>query len=399
MSDYITLEAPKWVFNKITNWINYNYNDLTPINKETLINRLYHLWMRVEMSGKGDWVNIKQTELDCFFIKIKNKKHKYTFLRDILVEMDLLRINHKYSADKTKTKRGKAFSKSYITTKPTTFELIDFNFNINLITTNKTKDYWLKLYTNHSEQIELIYLLDVDIKAADKHLDHLISIGYKNKKGEPLTLEKKYIHINHLKLIKNKLLYFSIDKQSGRFFSSITGLFSELRQFITLNGENLIELDIKNAAPLMLSHFINNDKYKKDVEDGIFYDKLTTKLYGVEPNTPDWKQYRHKTKERLFRTIFFNNKELKSGDLYKHIKLEYNDLIDEINNIKQQELLWLKLQKLEVDIILDKLSRLNNNYISIHDAILIPPTFKHEFLLNLKQLFKEYNLKVSISIN
>jgi hypothetical protein len=51
--------------------------------------------------------------------------------------------------------------------------------------------------------------------------------------------------------IVNGDIFYSIDSTEGRFHSNITNMKKELRQFLRINGEPLINIDIKNSQPYL----------------------------------------------------------------------------------------------------------------------------------------------------
>ncbi len=53
--------------------------------------------------------------------------------------------------------------------------------------------------------------------------------------------------------IWNGDIFYSVDSTSHRFHSNLTNLPSALRQFVTINGKHLVNIDIKNSQPLIAS--------------------------------------------------------------------------------------------------------------------------------------------------
>jgi hypothetical protein len=63
--------------------------------------------------------------------------------------------------------------------------------------------------------------------------------------------------------LANKRFYYSIDENVGRFHSSLTNLKKEFRNYITYNGQRLVNVDIKNSQPLFSTILFNKDFYSK----------------------------------------------------------------------------------------------------------------------------------------
>jgi hypothetical protein len=99
---------------------------------------------------------------------------------------------------------------------------------------------------------------------------------YKNKQ-EAFVL-RRYYKIKHQ--IENWDLnkHISIDNAGGRLYSSITGLPSLFRNFLTYRGEQLVGYDLKNSQPL---HFLTmlKKEFWKSYTSGLSLKRLDNKLY------------------------------------------------------------------------------------------------------------------------
>jgi hypothetical protein len=58
--------------------------------------------------------------------------------------------------------------------------------------------------------------------------------------------------------ILNGDIYYSIDNTSGRFHSNVTNMARVLRQFLRINDEQLVNLDIKNSQPYLSTILLTN---------------------------------------------------------------------------------------------------------------------------------------------
>jgi hypothetical protein len=70
----------------------------------------------------------------------------------------------------------------------------------------------------------------------------------------------------------------------------------------------------------------------------------------------------------MYSKVFFNDRRLLSGVLYDAFEKFYPSLIKEINILKMDKL-WLKLQKIESDLIINNFDK-ENNCLTKHDAII-----------------------------
>jgi len=153
---------------------------------------------------------------------------------------------------------------------------------------------------------------DVDTYVSDYKLDEFEDYVMQNcKVNIPLA-----IMLNHNKskenensgkgvysnMIVNRLLgisrfihnnrYYNLSDKCGRLYSSFTELTSETRKslYMEINGEKRYfdELDMKNAAPCILSNILKveeeiDSNMLKDASDGIFYEKLLDETVGCNP--------------------------------------------------------------------------------------------------------------------
>jgi len=70
------------------------------------------------------------------------------------------------------------------------------------------------------------------------------------KKGKASDWQKRYRAIQAIDKIANKEFYYSVDDNVGRFHSNLTNLKKEIRNYITYDGQKLVNVDIKNSQPL-----------------------------------------------------------------------------------------------------------------------------------------------------
>ncbi|TWP28837.1 hypothetical protein ETU08_08315 [Apibacter muscae] len=110
--------------------------------------------------------------------------------------------------------------------------------------------------------------LTVDFKNAEKYLWDLYEKDKKNqfnifssegKKINPMArFNCRYIVL--LKLYKQQFLS-TVDSTAGRFHTVLTQLKSDLRQFVSYNGQKLVAIDIVNSQPYLSCVFFNKQKF------------------------------------------------------------------------------------------------------------------------------------------
>jgi hypothetical protein len=156
--------------------------------------------------------------------------------------------------------------------------------------------------------------------------------------------------------------------------------------FIKLKGKKVIEIDVKNCQPLLLATIINNVKYKKNVEEGVFYDNMAKKL----------NMKRDKFKVLSYKFIFFSNKKLNSGKIYNALNNLYPGFIAEINKLREKINISRELQKLESQIMVDAIGNMDCKMMLRHDAVFVyKEDYKH-IRSQVKMEFSKLGLKVQI---
>ncbi len=104
-----------------------------------------------------------------------------------------------------------------------------------------------KSVRNHSEQT--IYLNQLTIQ--DSFIDFIESHFKEN-------IDKYNYAIGSANRIWNGDIFYSVDNTSGRFHSNITNMPKELRQFLRIKNEPLVNIDIKNSQPYLSTIILTN---------------------------------------------------------------------------------------------------------------------------------------------
>ena len=338
------------------------------------------------------YTNIPRENFRTFKFKFKTKTYQYNELLNFLNNWDLIKINHKYCSKKQNNGSG-SFSKSYciktefLTDSKMTEVEIDFS---KIFKNTRNMDYWLKKYPEYTNLINDCYNTSIKIddfvswlyNNSGKKLEDKMINGFLTKRY--LTSERIIMYTNKALKLHFKNLWFKVSNE-GRFYSSITNLPSDCKEYLELYSKKIIELDVSNCQPLLLASLIKNLEYKKDAENGVFYDKMAAKI-GCK---------RLKFKNYSYKYLFFSNKILKSGIIYKAINECYPLLIEQINNIKKQNKLSLVLQKLESSIFIEQIGRLPHPKITIHDSVLVQIEDYNFFKKMIENEFQKLDLKVS----
>lgn len=78
--------------------------------------------------------------------------------------------------------------------------------------------------------------------------------------------------------IKNEKYKPNLSPSNCRYYTTIVGLKRELRKFLSVNGEELVEVDIKSSQPFILSTILNRN-FSTSTEDGYNVHTIYPELY------------------------------------------------------------------------------------------------------------------------
>jgi hypothetical protein len=327
-------------------------------------------------------------------VSFLKKQHNYLLVQSILVDTKLISRSSSYLNGNIKKDDGtikKAYCKSYKINDDLFFKL-DFE-------KSSTKEYWIDKYPDMKNIIEMIYQTSFDEKEVASFLyDKKNRLTNNNKKITP-KLIKHYLYLVkafNSRRFKKEMIDHDGKKKSifkltneGRFYNPVCFLPSLIRPFLKYRGEYLTEIDLKNSQPLLLATTVKNRKFKIAVEKGKFYDVLAKEL----------NIHRNEIKKLVMKYVLFGKNTLKSGKIYNAMTNKYGNLIHQINRLKQENNyeLWAVLQKKEADIFIKSLNDHNNNYIPIHDSILVTGDKVEYYLDKLDNIFKNMDIKPSFT--
>ena len=360
--------------------------NLTESEQSKIIKRLIELWMFIynkqisddeTISLKG-YTNIDKNELDKFSIKVGQVRFRYKQLLELISE--LVEVNDKYKVG--------SFSKGYrIITSSFGDSLSEIDIDLSKsFTIMKSKEYWIEKYPNHKHLIEDSYKSSIELgeylnwmfNNEGMELKPIIDGGFVKRR----FLNRDRIWHHFLLALKLNIsdLWFKVSNE-GRFYSSISNLPYTAIDFMKFNYQSIVDIDIKNCQPLLLSSILGECdgllQYKRDVEEGIFYEKMANEL----------NMSRNEFKTLSYRFIFFNPKPLLSGKVYSSMVNLYGGVIHEINKLNNDGRLSHKLQELESKIIVDNIGKLNIPKLLRHDQVICLKEHKE---LVVKELLKEF---------
>ncbi|MDD5361016.1 MAG: hypothetical protein PHN88_02720 [Ignavibacteria bacterium] len=303
------------------------------------------------------------------------------------------------------------------------FDVIDNNRDINRVIKNyfnpspsphPYEDRFFNLFLHFSISFEF---LTIEYEEAEKYIND----NYRND-------ENKRIHyLDCVTFIKDKYFFKRTDPKTGRFYSNITNLPRDLRQFLRYKNQKLIEIDIANSQPFLFNLVIeeylktaktskiigphkdgrkwkNRDEYKNITQEGRIYDYFRNE-WNKEYSQ---RKTRDEIKETFFKKIFFCTNRM--NYLYPESKLfkklfpnEYKIIIETKKN--DYKYLAYKLQKLEAEMMIyticNKLIMDNSNIglFTLHDSILTTQSNIDKVKVTILDEFKKnYGLEPKLKI-
>ncbi len=392
------IQIPTAILEEVNEQINQdpNFFNLKEKYKHKLLKASIKLWLFIYDRQINDdkifnlkgYTNINKKELDFIDILIEGKRYRYSDIIGILSMSGVISVNDRYSIGKfSKSIRIEtSFIKSNYTEINLDFDKLLFNC--------KDKSYWLNKYPEQYLLIEDAYNTNVNL---DKYIPWLsANIGsplkpvIKNGRviKRNLTEERAYYHLFLALKVNMKNLWFKLSDE-GRFYSSLSNLPSGSIQFLKLYGQETVAIDVKNCQPLLLSLLINNKNYSIDTQNGEFYSKVSNEL-NCDVDKFKILSYKH---------IFFNSNALKSGKIYNAMEKLYSGIMEQINNLKTNECLARKLQKVESDIFVKRIGKINIHKVLRHDEVIVVINNRDLMVKWILKEFKKFKLEVKVKVN
>lgn len=225
----------------------------------------------------------------------------------------------------------------------------------------------------------------------DIELNYTESNNYLNglKINNQIEYKKLQRNVMSITQIKDNNLFFKLDEY-GRMHTNFTILKREIRKkYLTIDGEQLMELDICNSQPLFLAvlmkrlmvikDFIKPDvtKYVNLVKNGLIYEELIHN--GVVED-------RDEAKIMMYRVLFGKNGNttIYNKSFYNIFPNVFNFIKDYKDSRKDYKSVSHILQKLESEFIFNNvishIMALNPKIkiFTVHDSICFPEKYKKE---------------------
>lgn len=241
-------------------------------------------------------------------------------------------------------------------------------------------------------------LLEMDIKKAKK------CISNRYTRDQHLDrLNSGYCSIN---LFSNEMKFISVDDTSNRLHCNLTNINAKLRQFLTVDGERLAQVDISNSQPLFLGMVMKNntmvdsvelDKYLGLVCSGQFYEFLAKKMPGKPLNLKD-EEVKKKFKKSIFSGVLFDENRVKLSKWELLFQKEFPTIFAAVREIKAENynVMAIMLQKMESTFIFNAVAVIDREIgkgkaplLTIHDSIVSTPEYIDMVQQIMEHLFEE----------
>ena len=308
--------------------------------------------------------------------------HLYNYYIDYLKEKEFIfLVSDYYGGKKARTYR---LNRQFVT------HIIRIKIYDKVLLKKHSIDYLKKSYLNYNNSP-----IPMDIRG--KLVDDLFDVEIDEENSLKLLKElKDSKEITFVKYMKNKMslenltdrnIFFKFDEY-GRMHTNFTILKREIRKnFLTIDGQPLTEVDLSNSQPLFLAVLIKQEltpsklinpeitRYFNLVDNGLIYEELMNKC-DIED--------RDEAKIMMYKVLFGIN-----GDSARYNKMFYKvfpTIYDFILNYKKDKKnyksLSYKLQNLESNFIYEQVIKhiIESNpeikIFTVHDSLCFPLKYK-----------------------
>lgn len=197
----------------------------------------------------SDYVSVNAT-------KLQGRVHEYRKYIDYLIDNNILECDYHYI--KGEKSLGYRFVEEFRTPVAT----------VDLHKTSLQKKARVVSKYNFQMQDKYDYLykwfnpdLQIDFSGSLDYLRQQYAVDNTDVKVKNPTRKFNSSFVSLHRLV-NQDYYFSIDSTAGRCHTNLTSIKSELRNFITYDGQQLVSIDIKNAQPCFSGLLLNPEFYR-----------------------------------------------------------------------------------------------------------------------------------------
>lgn len=206
---------------------------------------------------EGKWVYLNAQ-------KLRTITHEYKKYLDYLVDADILLYNHSYIVGERS--RGYRIAPNFYNG-----DLIQIpvdKHNLSLKRKLKEKKKEAKQVPEGSD--EYYYLtkwfngkLTIDKEGAFKCIDRLYPVSKSNfnRTSKSSKGAGRFKALRAIQKLSNGDFYYKVDDNIGRFHTNLTNIKKELRDYMSYDGQKLVNQDIKNSQPFLSGILFKQDFY------------------------------------------------------------------------------------------------------------------------------------------
>lgn len=258
------------------------------------------------------------------------------------------------------------------------------------------EDYFINIKIN---DIDYRYNINNAILFAKQNNSTLISFGNKKLKyyfvkdleqwKETKAIDLSIYYTRQLFNIENNIIYANRNETNNRLDTNLTNLKSDLWKYLTLDNEELLEIDIINAQFAILSHLFKVDDlfYELSIE-GKLYEYIAEHLNIT----------RQEAKGKMFRIAFD-----KISNNQNDIRELFPETMSKIDAYKKQngyKAFSNLLQNTESNIMIDNvLFKLMKKYrvVTVHDSVRCKVSDYNNVLREIQEIFNTLNFKCTLN--
>jgi hypothetical protein len=230
-----------------------------------------------------------------------------------------------------------------------------------------------------SKMINDLYTVDIDLKQAMKYVNEI--------------KEELPRYYNELRIldIADKHIWYQFDNY-GRFHSNFTVVKKLIRaNCLTINGEEIDELDISNSQPLLLAKIIRDSGEPGDLVDEAEFETFSElvkegKLYDHLRQVHKYKDKKDVKKNLVYKVLFGDNSNMRDK-ANRNFHTSFPTIYEFIKRYKAKrnnyKALSHALQRVESELIFNKiikeimLTDVSISLFTVHDSICFPKSSKY----------------------
>jgi hypothetical protein len=253
---------------------------------------------------------------------LQRRVRDYNLYIDYLLQNGVFRSDYQYIKSEKAT--GYKFTYKYST--PVKVDNIVKNSLVKQLTKkttgdmNKEKKYkYLKKWFNED--------LNIDFKGAVNYLTRNLNENSANGvKNALLKFNSSYINVHKM---KNHDYSFKVDNNVGRLHTNLTVMKSELRNFITYNGQQMVSVDIRNSQPCLSVALVNEKFYTNEDSEAKFnINNITTskskfKYISTLTSIPSYIMLVKSGETATTKDMYEYTTQSKNGTLYEYVAEEF----------------------------------------------------------------------------